>query len=150
MRKQKGVLGRSTKTRSTEGKQNRNGKGNVLLVKSLIPIPKLLERTQKVFNKYIRERDRGLPCISCGKYNELQAGHYVPQKGGSYLRFHEWNVHGECQGCNGFDQFHLIGYRRNLVNKIGEDAVKWLEENRHVVKKWTRSELEEIIQKYNV
>jgi hypothetical protein len=80
----------------------------------------------------------------------MDAGHYVPQKGGSYLRFHEWNINGECKGCNGFDQFHLIGYRKRLIDKIGEDAVKWLEENRHTVKKWTRSELEEIINKYNV
>lgn len=118
------------------------------IVKKPTTLPKLLEKAQKVFNAYIRSRDEGLPCISCGKYNTLQAGHYVPQKGGSYLRFHEWNVNGECQGCNGFDQFHLIGYRRNLVNKIGEDAVKWLEENRHTVKKWTRQELEQIIEKY--
>ena len=102
-----------------------------------------------VFNAYIRERDKDLPCIACGMYNKLQAGHYVPQKGGSFLRFDEWNVNGECQGCNGFDQFHLIGYRKRLIEKIGIDAVEYLEDNRHKVKKWTRSELEEIIKKYS-
>ena len=111
-------------------------------------IPQLTKKAEKVFNAYIRKRDEGLPCISCGQYRPLQAGHYVPVKGGSFLRFHEWNVSGECAGCNGFDEFHLIGYRRNLINKIGEDAVRWLEDNRRTVKKWTRDELNEIINKY--
>ena len=30
-------------------------------------LPKMLEKTQRVFNSYIRSRDSGLPCISCGK-----------------------------------------------------------------------------------
>ena len=118
-------------------------------------LPKLTEKAQKVFNAYIRRRDTHMDqfstCISCGKVfytSSMDAGHYVPVKGGSFLRFHEWNVNAECKGCNGFDEFHLIGYRRNLIEKIGEDAVKWLEDNRRTVKKWTRSELLEIIEKY--
>ena len=113
------------------------------------PLPKLIKKAQEVFNKYIRNRDAEMSCISCGQwYDYWDAGHYVPVKNSSFLRFHEWNVHKECKRCNGFDEFHLIGYRRNLVNKIGEDAVKWLEDNRHQVKKWSREELEEIIKKY--
>jgi len=118
-------------------------------------IPKLTAKAQKVFNAYIRRRDKDndftMKCISCGKFNSVRlfdAGHYVPVKGGSFLRFHEWNVNAECKFCNAFDEFHLIGYRKNLIEKIGEDAVKWLEDNRRTVKKWTRSELLEIIEKY--
>ena len=112
-------------------------------------LPQLLKAAEKVFNAYIRQRDAELTCISCGQHREnYDAGHYVPVKGGSFLRFHEWNVNKECKACNGFDEFHLIGYRRNLVNKIGEDAVKWLEDNRRTVKKWSRCELLEIIKKY--
>jgi hypothetical protein len=112
-------------------------------------LPKLIKKAEKVFNAYIRKRDADLPCISCGRHCEYyDAGHYVPVKGSSYLRFHEWNVNKECKGCNGFDEFHLIGYRKNLIEKIGIDAVNWLEDNRRVIKKWSRSELEEIIKKY--
>jgi len=112
-------------------------------------LPKLLEETQKIFNSYIRKRDDGLPCISCGKHREnYDAGHYVPVKGGSFLRFNEYNVNKECKYCNGFDQFHLIGYKRNLIDKIGLEMVEWLEEHRHDLKKWTRQELEEIKKKY--
>lgn len=117
--------------------------------KKSITLPKLLAKAKLVFNAYIRQRDEGLPCISCGQYKELQAGHYVPQKNSSFLRFHEWNVNGECAGCNGFDQFHLVGYRSRLIDKIGADAVAYLEEHKRTLKKWTREELEEIIKTYS-
>jgi hypothetical protein len=114
-----------------------------------VTLPKLLKKAQTVFNAYIRQRDADLPCISCGKHQEYyDAGHYVPVKNSSALRFHEWNVNKECKGCNGFDEFHLIGYKKNLIDKIGEDAVNYLEENKRELKKWSRSELEEIINKY--
>jgi hypothetical protein len=119
-----------------------------------LTLPKLTAKAQHIFNRYIRTRDNQegfFTCISCGQvkgYEVMDAGHYVPVKNGSALRFNEYNVHGECKGCNGFDQFHLIGYRRNLIDKIGLDMVEWLEANARVTKKWSRSELEEIIEKY--
>jgi len=113
-----------------------------------IPIPKLKKQLTTLFNTYIRQRDNGLPCISCGKDKVLQAGHYVPQKQSSYLRFNEWNVNGECGGCNAFDDFHLIPYRKNLIEKIGLSKVKWLEDNRKIVKLWIRQELTGLITEY--
>lgn len=117
-------------------------------------IPKLTAKAQKVFNKYVRERDSEggyFTCISCGRtlpIEQMNAGHYIPQKNSSMLRFNEYNVNGECISDNGFNEFHLINYRKNLINKIGQEMVDWLEENQRTVKKWTRSELEEIIEKY--
>jgi hypothetical protein len=80
--------------------------------------------------------------------DQMDAGHYVPVKGGSFLRFNEYNVNGECKRCNGFDEFHLIGYRKHLIMKIGKEMVEWLEKHRFEVKKWTRTELNEIITKH--
>lgn len=112
-------------------------------------IPALLKQAQRVFNYFIRERDKNDPCISCGKFHEdYDAGHYVPQGQSSFLRFHEDNCHKEGKGCNSFDKFHLVGYRKNLIRKIGIEKVEWLEENRHTVKKWSREELNEIIKNY--
>jgi 5-methylcytosine-specific restriction endonuclease McrA len=121
---------------------------------ALITIPKLTAKAQKVFNAYIRKRDSDngyFTCISCGQTKDttqMDAGHYVPVKGSSALRFDEYNVNGECKSCNGFDQFHLIGYRRNLINKVGERKVMELEYQHRLVKKWTRTELNEIIEQY--
>jgi hypothetical protein len=119
-----------------------------------LTLPKLTAKAQKVFNAFIRRRDSEdgyFTCISCGKtlpVEVMNAGHYVPQKNSSFLRFNEYNVNGECQYSNGFDEFHLIGYRKNLIDKIGQEMVDWLEANQRTIKKWTRSELLEIIEKY--
>lgn len=79
----------------------------------------LLREFEKVFNEYIRLRDKDKPCISCGEYKELQAGHYFAVSGYKALRFDEDNVNGECAGCNCFNESHLIGYGINLQIKIG-------------------------------
>ena len=121
---------------------------------ALDTIPKLTAKAQRIFNAYIRERDSRngyFTCISCFRsmpIDQMDAGHYVPVKGGSFLRFNEYNVNGECKRCNGFDEFHLIGYRKHLIMKIGKEMVEWLEKHRFEVKKWTRSELNEIITKH--
>lgn len=120
----------------------------------LITIPKLTSKAQKVFNKYIRERDSQdgyFTCISCGRTlttDQMDAGHFAPVKGGSALRFDEYNVNGECKKCNGFDEFHLIGYRKGIIEKYGEGVLLHLEQNARLVKKWSRSELNELIEKY--
>lgn len=120
----------------------------------LITIPKLTAKAQKVFNKAIRERDSQdgyFTCISCGRTlttDQMDAGHFAPVKGGSALRFDEYNVNGECKKCNGFDEFHLIGYRRGIIEKYGEGVLLHLEQNARLVKKWSRTELNELIEKY--
>ena len=121
---------------------------------ALQTIPKLTSKTQTIFNRYIRQRDSQngyFTCISCGitkDTSQMDAGHYVPVKNSSALRFDEYNVNGECKSCNGFDQFHLIGYRRNLIDKIGERMVMHLEGQHRLLKKWSRTELNEIIETY--
>lgn len=121
---------------------------------ALQSIPRLTAKAQQVFNRYIRERDSEngyFTCISCGKtkdIGQMNAGHFAPVKGGSSLRFNEYNVNGECISCNGFDEFHLIGYRKGLIDKYGEDILIYLEQNARVIKKWSRTELNELIQKY--
>lgn len=120
-----------------------------------VSLPSLTAKAQKVFNAYIRQRDSKegyFTCISCFKtlpIESMNAGHYVPVKGGSALRFNEYNVNGECQRCNGFDEFHLIGYRKHLVLKIGEAKVTKLEQERNKVYKWSRTELQDIIEHYS-
>ena len=119
----------------------------------------LLKDFEKIFNRYIRLRDRGKPCISCGEYNELQAGHFYAVSGYKALRFDEDNVHGECARCNCWNESHLIPYYDNLQIKIGED-LKALKDRAREYKagtlnnkyyfngKWQRLEIEEGIEIY--
>lgn len=117
---------------------------------TLKPLPKLLEQTQKVFNAYIRNRDQGKTCISCGSNQGNQAGHYFPVKGFSVLRFNEYNVNLQCASCNMYKHGNQAMYRIGLVQRIGEDQVVNLERIavNERVKKWTRPELFEIINTY--
>jgi hypothetical protein len=115
-------------------------------------LPKLKMDLQKIFNEYIRLRDSGKPCISCGGFGEMQAGHYYAVMGYDCLRFDEDNCWAECVRCNCFDESHLIGYGSNLINRIGIERYKALHERailyKKFGKKWSRAEVEELIKIY--
>ena len=95
-----------------------------------------LREAQAEFNKYIRERDRDLPCISCGKPNngshQRHASHYRPAFKNSFVRFNTLNVHASCQQCNTTLSGNLTEYRKALIKKIGIDKVEWLERQNQV------------------
>ena len=116
--------------------------------KGVIRVSDLKKEVQKHFNRYIRLRDEGKMCISCGKREISHAGHYIAQGSTGALRYHEDNVNGQCVKCNVWDHGNLINYRIGLVKKIGEDRVQWLEDHRNDVKKWQREELNELMDKY--
>src|SRR5574344_2644733 len=99
-------------------------------------LPKLKMDLQKILNEYIRLRDSGKPCISCGGFGEMQAGHYYAVMGYDGLRFDEDNVFCECVRCNCFDESHLIGYGSNLINRIGIERYKALQERAILYKKF--------------
>lgn len=113
-------------------------------------ISQLIKIIEKKFNASIRKRDEGKPCINCGQYRTLQAGHYFPTSTYSGLRFHKDNVHGECKQCNYFDsQSHAFGYRNNLIQRIGEERFRDLENQAAYLKRhrhyWNRFELIELL-----
>jgi hypothetical protein len=122
-------------------------------MKKTVTIPKLKAKLQVVFNSYIRERDKGKPCISCGQIGTLQAGHFYPVKNYDGLRFNELNTHGECPKCNLFDEMHLLSYAANLIDRIGEHEFNELKYSAHIYKmdgyKYSRTELEEMIKEYS-
>ena len=121
----------------------------MIKTKKLIPLPRLLKKAEKVFNSYIRRRDQGLKCISCDHGEVQHAGHYLNQGQHSLFRFDETNVNGQCVGCNLFRHGNLINYRKGLIKRYGSEAVEFMESQGSYTKKWSRSELEEIITKYS-
>lgn len=52
--------------------------------------------------------------------------------------------------CNRFSADHLIGYRENLIKKIGIQRFQLLEVKAHSTKKWSCFELEELIKYYTI
>jgi len=109
-----------------------------------------LKEAQTVFNQYINLRDKGLPCVSCGKpiKGRVNASHFWNANNHHNVRFDEDNVHSSCITCNQFLSGNLLEYRTRLCSKIGQKRFDELEAKRHVTKKWTKDELKEIIKKY--
>lgn len=90
---------------------------------------------QRVFNAYIRERDRDQSCICCGRTNvkdyltgsAWDAGHYRSVGSAPHLRFDERNVHRQLVHCNRDRSGNAVEYRRGLIARIGLAAVEALE-----------------------
>lgn len=118
----------------------------------VLSIKQLKSKAQRVFNKWIRNRDKDLPCISCQKWaNKFDAGHFWAMGSKSFLRYHEDNCHKQCSfKCNHNLSGNQGEYRIYLIEKIGIGRVDWLEKHRNDTHKFTRTELEEIIEKYKV
>lgn len=104
------------------------------------------------FHKFIRNRDKDKPCISCGKYTTLQAGHYYSAGKHPVIRFNEDNVHGQCCHCNFYKSGDLINYTYSLIDRIGTERFEKLkfqvDLSKQVKFKWDKYFLIEIIEKY--
>lgn len=108
-----------------------------------------------MFSKYIRLRD-AMPngmirCISCGQikpYDKFDNGHYHSRTHMS-TRFDEDNCHAECKYCNRYKADHMIGYRENLIKKIGKIRFDKLEWKAHKYRKWSDFELKDMIKDYS-
>jgi len=109
-----------------------------------------LKEAQTIFNKYINLRDKGLPCVSCGKpiKGRVNASHFWNANNHHNVRFDEDNVHSSCITCNQFLSGNLLEYRIRLCSKIGQKRFDELEAKRHVTKKWTAEELQQLIKEY--
>lgn len=141
---------------------------------------KWIDKLDKIMSLYVRMRDsrefhyKYFRCISCGRIlpiSEADCGHYVGRVNMS-LRFDTRNIHAECRRCNRFDSSHLIGYRKNLIMKLGrlsftqkhpnvpldmnevkrlgEQQVDLLEVMKHQTKNWSVFELQELYKYYAV
>lgn len=108
-----------------------------------------LKEAQIEFNRYIRERDRDLPCISCGRFHggSYDAGHYRSVGAAPQLRFNEDNCHKQCVPCNQHKSGNAIEYRRGLVERIGLQRVAILEANSETIS-WTIDDAKRIKAEY--
>lgn len=109
-----------------------------------------LNELQKVFNTYIRTRDKNKPCISCGQVliGKYDAGHYFTV--GSYpnLRFNEDNVHGQCVACNQHKHGNVAEYAIRLPDRIGQERYNKLLEERNNSLHLSTEDIKELIKKY--
>ncbi|GLY59679.1 bacteriophage lambda NinG family protein [Pectobacterium carotovorum subsp. carotovorum] len=109
------------------------------------PLKHWEDLTQRAVNDYIRERDKDLPCISCGTWQTVQweAGHYRTRKSAPQIRYNEDNIAKQCHRCNVELSGNQQQYRINLVAKIGEQRVIALDHD-NTIHRYTREELESL------
>jgi len=110
----------------------------------------VLKTAQKAFNEYIRVRDKGKACVSCGALQGVlvqggafDAGHYRSVGSAPHLRFHLWNCHTQCVKCNRYLSGNVVEYRKGLIKRIGIEKVEMLE-NINATRKYTKDDLERI------
>lgn len=90
-------------------------------------IPQLRMKAGKKFRAFIRKRDEGQPCISCGSCNTSDASHFYSAGHYPNLEFNEDNCHAACRKCNFFLSGNLNEYRKRLIEKIGLQRVERLD-----------------------
>jgi hypothetical protein len=121
-------------------------------MESLKSIARLIQEARVPFQKWIRLRDANDGCISCDSVNVKiwHAGHYFKAELFTGLIFDEINVNKQCEKCNTFLGGNETGYRKGLIAKYGEKAVKDLELRSNELReyKFTREELKAIKTKY--
>ena len=116
----------------------------------LMTLSDYIQICQRVFNTYIRMRDKDKPCISSGRplKGKYDAGHYYSTGAYPNLRFHEDNVHGQSVHDNRDLHGNLIAYREGLIARIGIDRFNELEAVKNVPRHYTITEVKELIQTY--
>lgn len=112
-----------------------------LKLEKLKPLSYWADKAQVAVNAYIRARDAGLPCISCGRYHsgKVNAGHYRSRGAMAALRYHHDNIHLQCEPCNTAKSGNQLEYRIRLIKKIGIERVEWLEGN-HESPHWKKDD----------
>lgn len=93
-------------------------------------------------NKLVRQLDSELPCISCGRTEWGDAGHYMSIGSTPQMRYNLWNIHGQCRECN--NNFSKANYEQGLISRYGEGICDKIQEYRYFSKKMLKFELEEM------
>jgi hypothetical protein len=89
--------------------------------RSSSPRSRAVALAQSAVNAYVRARDEGMPCISCGEMKPLQAGHYWSVGARPELRFNEANIHGQCHRCNIDLAGNREAFRAGIVDRLGSE-----------------------------
>ena len=122
--------------------------------KKLVPLKTLLKKLDRVFSLYIRLRDADeggtTQCVTCGAYKyykDIDAGHFIKRQHGS-TRWDERNVHPQCTRCN-----HFMGGRQDdmslyILRLYGKDTLLELMQLKYQTRKFTRTELEDLIKHF--
>lgn len=113
-----------------EGRQRRRARRIALKTKS-----EWRADAQDAFNRYVRLRDEGKPCISCGRTPEqklggsMDCGHYRTRGAAAHLAFNLHNTAAQCVYCNRDRAGAQKAFEQGLIQRIGYEKVDALNNN---------------------
>lgn len=112
------------------------------------------DKLDKIFSKYIRLKYSDWKgwseCYTCGQrsyWKYLQNGHFIP-RASMMTRFNEDNCRPQCYNCNELLKGNLEVFRLKLIEDIGLEKVEELERMKFQTRKFSRSEVNEMIEYY--
>lgn len=115
----------------------------------------LVNKLDRIFSKYTRLKDADetgtVACVTCGKlfhWKEVHAGHWIKRQYQS-VRFDPRNCHAQCVSDNLYHGGKQDEYGKYILDRYGLDAFNDLLAKKREVKKWTRDELQKLIEEYS-
>lgn len=112
----------------------------------------LRNKLDDAFSKFIRKRDadeNGMGvCITCGKWAKLQCGHFIKRQHLA-TRWDERNAHGQCVRCNLWLHGNESMYAFAMIRDYGLPKIAELIDRKYTTVKFTRSDLENMIERYS-
>ena len=109
-----------------------------------------VKQLDKVFSEYIRKRDDGKGCVTCGikkPWQEMQACHYFSR--GKYpTRWHEDNVFSGCYRCNVLLKGAYTDYAMFMFDRFGAEKMQELYDLAHSGEKIPTPVIREKIEEY--
>ena len=99
-----------------------------------------MREAQAAWNRYVRARDYGKPCASCGAMpaqkfgGTMDCSHYRSVGSAPHLRFHLHNAAAACVRCNRELSGNIVELRKGLIERIGVEKVEAVERDQSVRK----------------
>lgn len=116
-------------------------------------IARLVEDAAVILQRIVRikaaDENGYVSCVTCGvtrQWNDgMQGGHFISRRYTAH-KLTEENIHPQCQKCNGPLRGNQILYTTYMIDTYGREFVDDLERTKGQTKKYTRPEIEQIIQ----
>lgn len=115
----------------------------------------LTQEAQAAVNAYVRLRDEGKTCISCGVSlvregfgGGFDAGHYRSRGSAPHLRFYTLNIAGQCKRCNRYLGGNYQQFRLGLIDRLGVEKVEAIEKDQRA-RHYSKEDLRRIKRIFN-
>jgi NAD-dependent oxidoreductase involved in siderophore biosynthesis len=119
--------------------------------KALSTLIKEADTQISIFVRLTAADERGtVICVSCGAklyWSDADCCHYI-DRGNMATRYDLYNLAPGCRDCNRFNpDDHKEKFAQYITQKHGAGHLEILKFGQHLLKKWMRHELEELIEK---